>query len=144
MFDRDLNTFVLMFLYFMIVSNILEKIFCNIGKHCNRYEHLHQSGQARSRGSQMLFKIGVLKHFVMRSATLLKRDSNTDVFLWILRKTLLKNDSNPSAFPWKFLRRAFFLFMEHLRWLLLVKCIKMEEGSCDVADYLHYRLFFLV
>ena len=68
--------------------------------------------------SQTFFKISARKNFAIfirkhlcwslhktfnyRLSTLLKRDSNTGVFLWILRN---------------FLRTAFFI--EHLRWLLL-------------------------
>ena len=75
-------------------------------------EHFQMFSRS-SRSSQMFFKIGVLKNFTIfkgkhlfwilkyRPSTLLKRDSKTGVFLWILRN----------------LRTAFFI--EHLRRLLL-------------------------
>ena len=76
----------------------------------------------------MFFKIGVLRNFAiftgkqpcwshflikfqdLKPATLIKRDSDTDVFLWNIAKLLRTG-----------------LFIEHLRWLVLEKTVSDRD-----------------
>ena len=104
----------------------------------------------RSSCLQMFFKIGVLKNFAIftgeylfwslfliklqlaiRPATLLKTDSNTDVFLWILR-----NFTTP-------------FFIKHFWWLLLgsteihiiPSVIEIDNQSVKFVHYFCWKEF---
>ena len=82
-------------------------IFCKQGYRFDEFFISHFSRMYRSSRLQLFFKIDVLKNFVIftvkhSKTTLLKGDSNTGVFLWILQKLF---------------RTTFYIW--HLRWLLL-------------------------
>ena len=68
----------------------------------------------RSSRSQMFFKIGVLKNFVIFTAKYLCWDLFSIKLQACRAATLLKRDSNRGVFLWA------ASFTEHLRWLLLI------------------------